>query len=460
MRSASTLVCYFQTLVGKKAKLTISGANTELDKLLINQLADPLVHIMRNSLDHGFELPEERARLGKPEFGEIQLSAYYQGSNAVIEVKDDGKGIDPDIILKKAIEKGLVSAQASESLSKREILELLFEPGFSSVDKVSQLSGRGVGMDVVKTAVSQVQGTVVMESELGKGTTIWMRLPLTLAIVGILLAEENGNQFAFPVLNVVEILSIKHSELKRVGEGLVFHYRGHSINVTSLSQMLSFPSSTFDRETTPMIVLTDGERQIGILVDEVKGRRDVLIKQFGSLISRIKFMMGCTILSDSSLVLILNVWEIVNDKTKPVFDLVKSSPGSRRTSRSKHTILVVDDSAMQRNRLSSILSQAGFRVEVATDGHDALMKTSKTNFSAFCVDILMPLMDGYEFVEKLRLLPDYADAPVLMVTGKRIQKGAERRRLDALNTIQVFEKPVNETEIITVLDSVCPQENQ
>ena len=442
--------------LGKKVKLTISGADTELDKLLINKLADPLIHIMRNSIDHGFEAMDERARLGKSEIGEIKISAFYQGSNAVIQVSDDGAGINTGRVLDKAIDNEVISKEESVELSDKEILELVFEPGFSMAKEVTELSGRGVGMDVVKTAISGVQGTVQLDSKLGRGTTVTMKLPLTLAIVGILLVSENGHQFAFPVLNVVEVLSIKRADLKKVGESLVFNYRGITLNVNSLSKFLNFPSSAFDEEECSIIVLTDGDRHLGILVDEIKGRQDVLIKQFGSLLAKIDYMMGCTILSDSSLVLIVNIWELLtsNSNQQLQIDNYRKKKGVR-AERGQHKVLVVDDSAMQRSRMSSILNQAGYDVETAVDGHDALQKTELNNFSAFCVDILMPLMDGYEFIEKLRQTEKNADATVVLITGKTITEGAEQRRLESLNIAKLFEKPVPEKEFISALDNSC-----
>ena len=440
---------------GKKANLILSGASTELDKLLINQLADPLLHIIRNSLDHGFESPEERLSQGKSEIGKIELSAYYQGSNAVIEIKDDGRGINLETILAKALERELVLPAAAESFSEKDILDLTFHPGLSSAENVTELSGRGVGMDVVKTAITQVQGTVDIETEKGKGTKITLRLPLTLAIVGILLASENGHQFAFPVSNVVEILTVSKSGLRRVGGGLVFNYRGMTVTVSTLSRLLNFTPSAFNQVEKTIIVLADGDRYIGILVDEVKGRQDVLIKQFGSLVSKIKFMMGCTILSDSNLVLILNVGEILTEDLHAQAPLNDITTDAATLQRADHTILVVDDSALQRNRLSALLTRAGYQVESATDGHDALSKAAARHISAFCVDIVMPLMDGYEFVERLREQPGLSAAPVFMITGKKISDGPEKRRLAALNATEFFEKPINEDDIIAALDKAC-----
>jgi two-component system, chemotaxis family, sensor kinase CheA len=442
--------------IGKKIKINISGGDTELDKLLINQLSDPLIHIIRNSLDHGIEAVEQRLERGKSEVGELNIRAFYQGSNAVISITDDGAGINKQRVVEKALETGLISNEMVEGLIEKDIFDLIFEPGFSSVKTVNELSGRGVGMDVVKTAISSLQGSIHIESKEGLGTTISMNLPLTLAIVGILLVSENGHQFALPVLNVVEVLSVKPTELKQVGDDSVFNYRGNTLKVNSLSQFFNFSSSSFNKHEFSIIVLTDGDQKLGIIVDEIHGQQDVLIKQFGSLLSKIDYMMGCTILSDSSLVLIVNIWEMMASKLVSPFKSTQTEQIiSIKLERAKHKVLVVDDSAIQRNRMSSILNQAGYEVETALDGHDALKKIEMLNLSAFCVDIVMPIMDGFEFIEKLRQLDRYSEAPVFMITGKTTIGSVEQRRLKNLKVMELFEKPVPEEDLLNALDLSC-----
>lgn len=442
--------------LGKKVKLTISGADTELDKLLINQLADPLLHIIRNSLDHGFEDPEIRKKLGKSEIGEIKISAFYQGSNAVIEIIDDGSGINKTALIDKALRNKLITNEDLINLSEKQTMDLLFAPGLSTASEVTELSGRGVGMDVVKTAIAGIQGTVQIESKEKVGTKVSVKLPLTLAIVGVLLVSENGHNFALPVLNVVEVLEINSQKLKQVGDNVVFNYRGKTLNVNALSKFLDFSPSAFDQEQFLIIVLTDGDRHLGVIVDEIKGRQEVLIKQFGSLLSKINYVMGCTILSDSSLVLILNVWELISEGSNSPLQLGSLEKGTnKRSFRALHKVLVVDDSSMQRSRMSAILKRAGYDVETAVDGHDALQKIKTSDYSVFCVDIVMPLMDGYEFVEQLKNVEGLIDPVIFLITGKKIGGGAETRRFEALNVQRLFQKPVNEEELISALDRAC-----
>lgn len=439
--------------VDKRVKLEIKGADTELDKVLINQLGDPLLHMLRNSVDHGLETPAEREAAGKSPTGIIKLSAFYHGSHVVIELKDDGRGIDPDKILVKAIQKNLVELDELDGLSRQEILNLIFEPGFSTKDEVSTLSGRGVGMDVVRTAINQVQGAVTLDSTLGVGTTVSMKLPLTLAVVGIVLVEEGANQFAFPILNVEEIVTIDKSDLGRISENTLYDFRGKTIPVTTLSSILNFEPSMFPGDEALLVVLTDGERRKGIIVDSVPGRQEVLIKNLGDVIKTVPFVMGCTILSDSRLVLILNAWEIVNLKDSQRLSLDDGERQSQRRPRKLKRVLVIDDSPIQRRNLESILSQSGYTVESAENGFDALKRLEQQRFSAFCVDIVMPLMDGFEFAERIRSMPLYSHMPAIFVTGREGEE--ERRRSKQLGMQGLLTKPVESEELIAIIDKIC-----
>ena len=301
--------------LNKKVKLSVSGADTELDKLLINQLIEPMLHILRNAVDHGIESPDIREKSGKNDTALITISAYYQGSEAVIEISDDGTGIDPDIVSKKAESLGLIDPESRESLSKEDILNLIFEPGFSTSNEVTNLSGRGVGMDAVRNAISQVHGTVTVDSVLGEGSTFKIRLPLSLAVAGVLLVTEREYKFAFPVLHVEDILTIARDQIERVSQTEIFNYRGEALPVTTLSNILKFEGGNFDEDLITMVILSDDGKKKCVKVDKVLGRQDVIIKNLGDFIKHAPSVMGCTILSDNQLILILNSWEIVNAKT-------------------------------------------------------------------------------------------------------------------------------------------------
>jgi two-component system chemotaxis sensor kinase CheA len=380
------------------------------------------------------------------------LRAFYHGSHAVIEVCDDGKGIDVEKVRVRAVESGLVERERAATLAAQDVFEFIFAPGLSTADAVSTLSGRGVGMDVVKTSVSQVQGTITVDSVLGQGTVIRMKLPLTLAVVGILLVRERAHQFAFPIQHVAEILMVRLRDIRRVSDNTIFNYRGTTLPVTTLSGLLEFPPSRFAEDEAPLVILSEGEKKVGVLVDAVLGRQEVLIKNLGSLIKRAPFVMGCTILSDSRLVLILNAWEIVNARSRKPLPAVPP-PLRSQGERKRHSVLIVDDSPMQRNHLGAILGQAGYATESAENGFEGLKSVRHRRHAAFLVDVVMPLMDGFEFIERLRRLPGHEDSPVLIVTSRTGK--VERDRAAQLGVREYFEKPIDPEMLVAALDRCC-----
>ena len=450
--------------IGKKVELKIQGGETELDKILINQLADPLLHLIRNSIDHGIEADQQRAAINKPEIGQINLSAYYLGSNAIIEIEDDGKGIDSKIIAAKAVEKNLLSKERASELSEKEIFDLIFEPGFSSAEQVTELSGRGVGMDVVKTSINQMQGSIKVESKVNQGTKITLRLPLTLAVVGILLVSENNYEFAFPILNVEEIINVNlKTDIKSINDTLVFNFRGELVPTRLLSDFLGYPKNPKYEENKFLLILNDGENKIGVIVDDVQGQQNVLLKQLGNLIETAPFVIGCTILSNSKLVLILNVLELTQYNPEQEKNSLSEEVHEIDTSEQKRSlqkVLVVDDSKMQRKRICEFLQIQGYNTDEAGDGFEALKTADKTNFNAFFVDIQMPLMDGYELIENLRKTSSYKNTPIFVISGGHVNKENILTRLEDLNVANFYEKPVDLEALIAELDSKLSINNE
>lgn len=445
--------------IGKRVDLKISGNETELDKILINQLSDPLLHLIRNSIDHGIEEPQKRIEMNKEEVGKINLRAYYMGSNAVIEIEDDGKGIDSNVILKKALDKGLISESQKASLSEKEILDLIFEPGFSSAEFVTELSGRGVGMDVVKTSISRMQGSIKLQSTVNSGTLVTLRLPLTLAVVGIILVSENGYEFAFPILNVDEIIRINLTkDVARVNETLVYNFRSELVAVNYLSDFLGYPKRIDENGENFLLILNDGENKIGVIVDSVLGQQNVLLKQLGSLIETAPFVIGCTILSNSKLVLILNVIELtqrnVRSDALAVYEKIESGD-KVRSQRNQNTVMIVDDSRLQRSRLCSFLENAGYKIIQASDGYEALKLSEKEIISAFCIDIEMPLMDGYQLIQRLKLQPKYQDVPIFVISGLNVTKDNLLSMISNEEIQNFFAKPVDLNSLLVDLDQQC-----
>ena len=445
--------------IGKRVELRIFGAETELDKILINQLADPLLHLIRNSIDHGIEDPKTRLANKKEEVGQIDLRAYYLGSNAIIEIEDDGKGIDASVILKKAIEKGLISESQRSDLSEKDVFDLIFEPGFSSAEQVTELSGRGVGMDVVKTSISRMQGSIKVQSKVNSGTIVTLRLPLTLAVVGILLVSENGYEFAFPILNVDEVIHLNLTkDIKRINDTLVYNFRSELVPVNYLSDFLDYPKNPNQTGDNFLLILNDGESKIGVVVDAVLGQQNVLLKQLGSLIETAPFVIGCTILSNSKLVLILNVLELTQQSAKSetaiVFEKIERV-GQIEFQRNSINVLVVDDSGIQRKRICSFLESSGYRTIQASDGYAALELAIEENIKAFCIDIQMPLMDGYELIDRLRKRHEHKNTPIFLISGVHMNKENSVSLLSEKKVQNFFEKPVDLESLIADLDEFC-----
>ena len=293
--------------LGKDINLVMSGEETELDRTVIDEIGDPLIHLLRNSADHGIEPVEEREKAGKPRTGQISLKAYQDGNSVVIEVADDGRGIDIEKVRKKLVEKGMVSKELAGSLSKNEIIEYLFRPSFSTADKVTDLSGRVVGLDVVKTKIESLGGNVEVETETGKGSRFIIRLPLTLAIIQALMIVVGNEKYAIPLNNIKEIVRVPVDEIKQVQNQEVFLLRNNLIPVIWLNKVLGVTSDEKSKKYLTVVIVKKGEKLSGLVVDSLIGQQEIVQKSLGKLLSGIKLLAGATILGDGSVALILDV---------------------------------------------------------------------------------------------------------------------------------------------------------
>ncbi len=300
---------------GKEIEFIIEGKETELDRTVIDEIGDPLVHLLRNAIDHGIEPPDEREKLGKPRKGLLKLSAHHEGNYVVIEVQDDGKGIDLEKVKKKAIERGIVTPEEVERMTENEILMLITLPGFSTSDKVTEVSGRGVGMDVVKSKVEALNGILEIETEKGKGTKVIIKLPLTLAIIQALLTKVGEEIYAIPLANIDETLSITPQDVKLVRNQEVILLRGSVLPLVRLHDVLDVPpapSRDGDEEEYAVVVARVGEKRAGLVVDTLIGQQEIVIKSLGKLLRGIKGISGATILGDGKVALILDVVPLVS----------------------------------------------------------------------------------------------------------------------------------------------------
>ena len=302
----------------KEVDLLVSGEDTELDKTMVEMIGDPLVHLVRNSLDHGLELPDVRESGGKPRKGTIRLEARQEGDQIIISVADDGAGIDPARIAKKAMEKGLVTADRLRTMTTREILDFVFLPGFSTAEKISDLSGRGVGMDVVRSNLTKLNGTIELESKLGGGTTVFLRLPLTLAILPVLLVEVGNEIYALPLRSVVETACIRATELHRFEGSELLHLRGETVPLLRLRQIFKVQYRADEKGSDKVVILGIGEKRIALLVDNLIGQESTVIKPLGSYLHHCSGIAGATISGDGRVRLVLDPADLLASASNSV----------------------------------------------------------------------------------------------------------------------------------------------
>lgn len=293
--------------LGKQVNLTITGAETELDRTVIDEIGDPLVHLLRNAIDHGLEPTEERTKKGKPPVGEVSLRAYHSGNHVLIEVSDDGAGIDREKVLKKAVDMGLVSTKESSLLKEEEIDRFLFQSGFSTAEKISDVSGRGVGLDVVRSKIESLGGTVSVYTEKGKGTTFRIQLPLTLSIISAMLVEVEKEKYAIPINSILETLSIPKEEIRIAHKQPVLDFRGKVVPLLSLKNLFSVPSQhEEEEEEISIIVIRKGDKLLGLEVNRFLGQQEIVLKSMGKYLQHIFAISGATILGDGQVALIID----------------------------------------------------------------------------------------------------------------------------------------------------------
>ena len=436
--------------LGKQVRLELAGGETELDKMLVEQLDDPFLHLVRNAIDHGVESPDDRTARGKPPEGTLRLWAGYRGNQVVIRVADDGKGIDVRRVRDKAIEKGLLTPEAAMDLDDAQVRDLIFRAGFSTAGNVSDMSGRGVGMDVVRDTISRLKGTVSVESEEGRGTRFEIRLPLTLAIVQVLLLRCAGDTYAIPIDLVERTVSAAAGRIRVAATHETLYDSGRDIPLVRLRQVLGLPSAAGDHRDDEAVVIVDVAGQIyAIACDGFLGRQEIVIKSLGSLLRAVPGTAGATLVGERC-VLILDVPALVQMDTSapaPVSTLAEQTPDAPH-------ILVAEDADVIREAIRRVLTGAGFRVTVARDGAEALRIASEESFDLVSTDVVMPEMDGYELTRRLRQLPAYRDVPIVMVTSK-----AERidriRGFDA-GVDAYLTKPTDATELLRVIERHLP----
>lgn len=439
---------------GKTLNLVIEGAETEIDKTVIEKIGDPLMHLVRNAADHGVEPAEDRARTGKPAAGLIRLAASQVGDHIQIEIEDDGAGIDPRKMRQSAVRKGLLTEEAAACLGDREALNLIFLPGFSTAAAVTDLSGRGVGMDVVRDNLEALKGSLEIFSEVGKGTLFQIKLPLTLAIIQVLLVRCADQVFAIPIFSIEENLFCRAEEVRLVGTHEVINLRGETLPLCRLETVLGLPPARRRRSgagvaarqgVLPVIVVESSGTRIGLVVDEQVKKQEVVIRNLGTLLKKVRYAAGSTILGDGRVVLILDVPTLVKGSQAHRLPATVDWPSAAAAQR----ILVVEDSNVVRRRIAEIFREAAYEVDEAVDGSDGLEKAQRTRYDLVTIDVMMPGMDGYELTRRLRELPEYRTAPLVIISSKAEE--VDKRRGFEAGVDDYVTKPFVQDQILTTI---------
>ncbi len=441
--------------LGKSIELIIEGEETELDKSIVEEIGDPLIHIIRNSCDHGIEPLEERRRLNKPETGKVQLSAYNEGNHIVIKISDDGKGLDPVMLKEKAIEKGVISERDAESMSDREAFNLIFKPGFSTAKVVSNVSGRGVGMDVVKTNIEKLNGIIEIDSEVGVGTTQKLKIPLTLAIIQALLVGVQEEYYAIPLSSVLETVRISQDEIYTVDGKSVLRLRDEVLSLVRLSDIFKVDAILESNSDVYVVIIGLADQKIGVIVDYLIGQEEVVIKSLGYYLKNTRGIAGATVRGDGKITLIVDVGAMM-DMAKSIkvniTTLMNESENTKsKNSPSDYVVLAIDDSSTDRAIIRKCLKPLGITLLEATNGLEGLemLKNGNKIPDAILVDIEMPKMDGYTFASEVRKYNKFKNLPLIAVTS-RVTKTDRMRGVESGMT-EYITKPYSGEYLTTVV---------
>jgi chemosensory pili system protein ChpA (sensor histidine kinase/response regulator) len=460
---------------GKQVELDFSGSDTELDSNIIQQISDPLVHLVRNSVAHGIEKPADRAAAGKPEQGKVSLRAYHRGNHIYIEVEDDGHGIDYERVKLSAMESGLVSSETAERLTERDLREMLFHPGFSTASVKTELAGRGVGLDVVRSNLNALNGEIDIQSTANFGTKFTLKVPLTLIISPALFVRCGNTHFALPLAVVEEIRRIRADEIEDVGGKLLTKVRDVVTEVVRLDSYLGLPTLEPINGYFRMVVANAGNRQIGLVVEEVLGKDEIVIKNLGEYLRRVKLFPGTTIAPDGSLILLIDLNRMVATEPSERRAIQASAsaarifaPGSTAVARGtipsdaidrvaqERVIVVVDDSISVRKFVGRMLEKNGYRVRLAADGLEAAELVTQEGCHLVITDLEMPRMTGYELMAQLRQSPATRRVPVMVVTSRAGAKHRDRALKEGASAF--LTKPVQEDQLLAAVEQFMGKE--
>lgn len=415
--------------LGKEARLDLLGANTQVDRDILEKLEAPLTHLLRNALDHGLETPEERRAAGKPAEGSLTLEARHSAGMLTVAITDDGRGIDLENLREAVVRKGFTTREVAARMSEEELMEFLFLPGFSTRDRVTELSGRGVGLDVVRSMVHEVRGTVRLTSHAGRGTRCSLQLPLTLSVMRALLVDIGGETYALPLARIARTLKLPRAEIRLLEGRQHFQLNGQAVGLVSAHQALELPAPAAPPDALPVIVLGDTGHRYGLVVDGFLGERELVVQTLDPRLGKLKNIGAGAILADRTPALIIDVDDLLRS--------VEALASGRRLNRLEggelaasatraRRVLVVDDSLTVRELERKLLTSRGYAVDVAVDGVDGWNTVRAGEYDLIISDVDMPRMDGIELIGLLKKDPRLRTLPVMIVSYK--DREEDRRR--------------------------------
>lgn len=449
---------------GKEIDLIISGEETELDKQVIESIGDPLLHMIRNSCDHGVETPDVRLAKGKPRTGTVLLSAYHEGNHVVIEIKDDGAGMDPEKLKRKAIEKGVITLDEANNMDDKQAFGLIFKPGFSTAEKITNISGRGVGMDVVRTNIEKLNGIITIDSKINEGSTFFLKLPLTLAIIQALLVEVAGETFAIPLASVVETVRITNEEIHSFEGREVLKLRDRVLSLVRLDE--AFALDELEQDEIYVVVVALAEKQLGFIVDKLIGQEEIVIKSLGEYLGGNPGIAGATITGDGRVRLILDVSgviEVAQNMPRRIRNVKKLSGNKRNNAQvqPKNTnaikVLICDDSSTDRKICKKVLeSQDWIETVEAPSAKDALNILDRDKGVDLIIsDIMMPDMDGFRLARNIR--EKGYEVPIIAVSAR--MEPSDRKKISASGINAFVQKPLNQQLLLDKIDELISQQN-
>jgi len=435
----------------KEIDFIIEGANIEVDRRVLEQIKDPLIHILRNSIDHGIETPAIRAQQGKNAKAEIKLLISQEGNKIKILVSDNGKGINVEQVKEKALKQRLISLEQAKTMSPQEIISLIFESGLSTSPIITDISGRGLGMAIVKEKVDNLGGSLVINSQNQVGTTLELLLPASLATVRGVLISTSNQLFIVPTINVEQVLRIKKTSIKTIENKETIFFNQQTLALVTLSSILSLPSNADKSEYLIVLVLRSGENNIAFIVDNVISEQEVLVKSLGKQLVRVRNISAATILGNGKVVPILNIADLIKSAIK--------QPGSyqsvniQEANIAKGTILVAEDSITARMLIKNILEMAGYQVKTAVDGLEALILLKNEDFDLVVSDIEMPRMNGFELTTKIRQDKKLADLPVVLVTSLDSRQDREQG-IDVGASAYIVKSDFEQSNLLAVVEKL------